>query len=222
MVDKWIVETNPSERFPIYTRANVGEVFPDPVAPLTFSIGFDDGSGKLGFAEQGFRDAYVRLGSFEHDEFPDDQCVFLGVNGGYCYLNASAMRLFGERAPGLTAGDIDAMFFGAQPGIPPYEEQPGDVRPDLEAKVGETFGWALTTETLDEVLQDERDMNALRANRPTSVPCQIVSLSTGRWVSQQTHSRTSSASTSTPQCSRRSPRESSRPFARQSAGRPMR
>ena len=166
MVDRWIVETKPSERFPIYTRGNVGEVFPDPVAPLTFSFAFDDGNGNLGFSEMGFRNAFVRLGSFDHDEFDQDECIFLGVNGGYCYLNASAMRLFGARAPGMTAEDIDALFFGAQPGVPPYEEQPGDVRPDLEAKIGETFGWALTTERLDDVLQDERDMNALRASRP--------------------------------------------------------
>jgi phosphohistidine swiveling domain-containing protein len=166
MVDRWVVESTPSTRFPIYTRANIGEVFPDPVAPLTYSWGMQGDDGKLGFSEMGFRNAYVRLGAFEHSEFPDDEMVFLGVNGGYGYLNASAMRLFGERAPGLTAGDIDAMFFGEQPGIPPYEVQEGDVRPDLEAKVGETFGWALTTSSLDEVLADEKAMNELRANRP--------------------------------------------------------
>jgi len=167
MVESWVVESIPSERFPIYTRANVGEVFPDPVAPLTYSFGFLGDNGDVLGTELGFRDAYVRIGAFEHAEFPDDQLVFLGVNGGYCYLNASAMRLFGERSPGLSAADIDAMFFGAQPGIPPYEEQPGDARPDLEAKVGETFGWALTTESLDEVLDDERQMNELRNSRPT-------------------------------------------------------
>ncbi len=33
MIDHWIVDSKPSKRYPIYTRANVGEVFPDPVAP---------------------------------------------------------------------------------------------------------------------------------------------------------------------------------------------
>ena len=36
MVDKWLVETDLSEEWNFYTRANVGEVFPDPVAPLSF------------------------------------------------------------------------------------------------------------------------------------------------------------------------------------------
>jgi hypothetical protein len=37
MVDKWLVETDLSEEFDFYTRANIGEVFPDPVAPFSFS-----------------------------------------------------------------------------------------------------------------------------------------------------------------------------------------
>ncbi len=32
------VDTPLSSRFPVYTRANVGEVFPDPVAPATRSL----------------------------------------------------------------------------------------------------------------------------------------------------------------------------------------
>ena len=39
--------------------------------------------------------------------------------------NASLIRLFGERAPGLSWQLIDEQFFGAQPGIPPYQEEPG-------------------------------------------------------------------------------------------------
>ena len=40
MGDKYYVtDTSLSARFPIYTRANVGEVFPDPVTPLTSSTG---------------------------------------------------------------------------------------------------------------------------------------------------------------------------------------
>ena len=30
-MEPWIVGSRPSERFPLWTRANVGEVFPDPV-----------------------------------------------------------------------------------------------------------------------------------------------------------------------------------------------
>ena len=160
----WLVETELSERFPFYTRANVGEVFPDPVAPLSFSFAFQHGD-VLGGAEVGFRDAFVKIGAFEPDEFPQDECLFLGVTGGYCYLNASAMRTFGHRAPGMTSKDIDDTFFGDAPGVPEFVEQPGDERPDLTEKIGATFGWVLTTDSLPEVMADEQIVNRLRLER---------------------------------------------------------
>lgn len=156
------VDTKLSQRFPVYTRANVGEVFPDPVAPATKSL-------LLWWSELGWRDAYVRMGAFDADEFPDDQFAILGVAGGYCYLNASVMRLFGERAPGLSWQAIDEQFFGAQPGIPDYVERPGDVRPDLTEKLQETFGWVFTISDVDQLdrLTEHRNRTIeLRRNRP--------------------------------------------------------
>ena len=118
----YVTDTNLSERFPLYTRANVGEVFPDPVTPLT-------GGPLLWLSERGWRDAWVRMGAFDEEEFPPDWCQ-LAVVGGYCYLNASLIRLFGVRAPGLSWQDMDAQFFGALPGIPDYVEAPGEERLD--------------------------------------------------------------------------------------------
>lgn len=165
MVDRWIVESTLSDVWDFYTRANVGEVFPDPVAPLTSSFGFMTANG-LGGAELGFRDAFVRMGAFEEAELPPDDMLFLGVAGGYCYLNASAMRLFGHRAPGMTAADIDQSFFGGAPGVPDFVVKDGFERPDLTERIGQTFGWVLTAESLPEVAEEERLVNELRATRP--------------------------------------------------------
>jgi pyruvate,water dikinase len=162
MAERWVADSSLSARYPIYTRANVGEVFPDPVTPLT-------SDSLLWLAELGWRDAWVRIGAFELDEFAATEFEQLGVVGGYCYLNASLIRLFGERAPGLSWQAMDEQFFGAQPGIPPYEERPGDVRPDLSAKVGETFGWALSLGSLDELTEltdDAATTRRIRAERP--------------------------------------------------------
>jgi pyruvate,water dikinase len=158
--DRWVCDVDPSPRFPLYTRANVGEVFPDPVFPFTRSIALFVG------AELGWRDAWVRMGAFELEEFRPDIMDVIGVFGGYCYLNASIIRLFGERAPGLSAQAMDEQFFGAQPGIPPYEEQPGDVRPDLSENVGAWMGYVLTTQSLPELLDDQAVTKELRAERP--------------------------------------------------------
>ncbi|MEY4230033.1 MAG: hypothetical protein RLZZ362_882, partial [Actinomycetota bacterium] len=158
----YVTDTDLSARFPLYTRANVGEVFPDPVTPLTSDTA-------LWYAELGWRDAWVRMGAFDADEFPPDQFCQLGVQGGYCYLNASLIRLFGQRAPGLSWQTMDDTFFGAQPGIPPYEEMPGDVRPDLSERIGATFGWVFGQTKLSDLteLTDDRERTiALRRDRP--------------------------------------------------------
>tara|TARA_Y100000590_G_scaffold151457_1_gene174016 strand:- start:1853 stop:3604 length:1752 start_codon:yes stop_codon:yes gene_type:complete len=165
MAEEYFVGTKTSDRYPIWTRANVGEVFPDPVALATFDFAFQNDDG-LQMSELGFRDAYVRIGAFEESEFDPDNPVFLGVFGGYTYLNASLMRIFGERAPGLSAQDLDDAFFGVQPGIPAYEQHPDDPSPEAEARIGEVFGWALTTPDLPDVLAQEQLVNALRDNRP--------------------------------------------------------
>lgn len=158
----YVTDTDLSDRFPIYTRANVGEVFPDPVTPLTSDTG-------LWRAERGWRTAWARMGAFDPTEFPDDTFCQLGVVGGYCYLNASLIRLFGERAPGLSWQDMDAQFFGAQPGIPPYVEAPGDVRPDFTARIGETFASILAFSSVDQLsdVSEHKDKTiALRRARP--------------------------------------------------------
>ena len=158
----YVTDTALSERFPIYTRANVGEVFPDPVTPLTSDTA-------LYLAELGWRDAWVRMGAFDADEFPPDEYCQLGVLGGYCYLNASLIRVFGERAPGLSWQMMDEQFFGAQPGIPPYEAMTGDVRPDLSEKIGGTFVWVFGQQSLDdltELTEDRAETKALRDTRP--------------------------------------------------------
>ncbi len=158
----YVTDTDLSERFPIYTRANVGEVFPDPVTPLT-------SDSALWLAELGWRDGWVRMGAFEADEFPADQFAQLGVVGGYCYLNASIIRLFGERAPGMSWRDMDAQFFGAQPGIPDYVEEPGDQNPACTEKIGATFGWVFTKQhvsDIDELTEHRALTKRLRAERP--------------------------------------------------------
>ena len=158
--ERWVSDVDPSPRFPLYTRANVGEVFPDPVFPFTRSVMMFSG------AELGWRDAWARMGAFDPDEFRPDTMDTLGIAGGYCYLNASVIRLFGERAPGLSWQAMDEQFFGAQPGIPPYVEQPGDVRPDLSEKVGGWMGYVLTAESLPGPLADREATKRLREERP--------------------------------------------------------
>lgn len=156
----WLAGSDPSERFPLWTRANIGEVFPDPVAPLTFTLFMKDE------VEGGWRDALVRMGAFTHDEFAPGKMETVGVFGGYAYINASVTRILGERGPGLSAQTMDDLFFGAQPGIPPYEVAPGDVNEERTAAIGEVFQWVLTTDSIDFAIEGEKLANKRRAERP--------------------------------------------------------
>ncbi len=161
----YFVGTKPSERYPIWTRANVGEVFPDPVRMSTFDFAFQNDDG-IRISELGFRDAYVQMGAFDYDEFDPDNCVFLGVFGGYAYLNAAVGRVFGARAPGIDVDTVDRTFFGEQPGIPPYEPHPDDASPEAEQRIGETFLMLFAAPALPEVHEDEQNIAELRAQRP--------------------------------------------------------
>ncbi len=158
----YVTDSDLSEQYTLYTRANVGEVFPDPVTPLTSSTG-------LYQAELGWRDAWERMGAFTHEEFPQDTFAQLGVVGGYCYLNASLIRLFGVRAPGLSWEDMDEQFFGAMPGVPPYQQRDGDEDLTKTQKIGETFQWALShskLEDLQEFTESKTATKKLRDDRP--------------------------------------------------------
>jgi pyruvate,water dikinase len=160
MEEGWIVDSAPSRRYPIYTRANVGEVFPEPVAPLTATIGID------ACAEPGWRDALERFGAFTSDEFDPANNEIVGVFGGYCYLNVSVSRILGVRTPGLTPEQVDWSLWGEQPGVPPYEPTPTDERSECTTKVQETLQWILTTPDIDELKREESFLADLKADRP--------------------------------------------------------
>ncbi len=67
----------------------------------------------------------------------------------------------------MTAADIDYSFFGDAPGVPPFEPTEGDDRPDLTAKIGETFQWIFTATDLPDVRAHEELVNAYARSDPT-------------------------------------------------------
>ena len=114
----WIVDDEPSVRFPIYTRGNAGEVFPNVVTPLTGSL-FAEASVTAQTA------LFLELGFIVPSDLEDGAAPLTGVFGGYLYLNLSIGRLAGARSPGLTPDAIDTQLYGTY-GAPPYVRQRGD------------------------------------------------------------------------------------------------
>jgi len=102
MRDRWITDWDQSERFPYYTRANAGEVLPDPSSPLNATLIWDD------CLVPGWREGYVEeIGTHRPEELSEVRAEVIGNFGGYHYINLSATRMIGRRMPGLTVEAFD-------------------------------------------------------------------------------------------------------------------
>lgn len=114
----WPSDNQPSARWPLYTRGNIGEVYPEVVFPLEWAI-----AGQP--SEAGWRRGAIEIGFLTEADFDDQDFNLVGVFGGYAYFNASLMRLLGVRTPGLSPGLIDKQFLG-EADVPAYLKKPGD------------------------------------------------------------------------------------------------
>lgn len=115
----WVVDDQPSKRFPIYGRGNAGEIYPNVMTPMS-------GSLLAAAARDGQARALIEVGAVVARDLDEpDAAVMSGVFGGYLYLNLSLARLMGVRAPGMSTADVDVQMFGTSD-APPYARQRGD------------------------------------------------------------------------------------------------
>ena len=108
----WVADTEPNERFTIYTRGNVGEVFPHVMTALTGTLIGDQ-------VRQGQLAELVDMGVLRPHELHGPS-LSTGVFCGYLYMNASTMRLFGQRMPGMDVRQIDLQVMG-DVATPPHQ-----------------------------------------------------------------------------------------------------
>jgi phosphohistidine swiveling domain-containing protein len=158
-LDRWIVDNDPSPTYPIYTRANSGEVYPDPVSPLSGTLQF------LGPGEAGWRDTYVRY-TMNLSEFDLSRTEIIGCFGGYVFLNMSLTRLFGQRMPGMTPEQVDFQYFGEMPGIPAYSHQAWHDDEERSAALGGWVQGLLAAEDLPELREERALVDDIVRNRP--------------------------------------------------------
>jgi len=142
----WIVEGRIDPRWPINTRGNIGEVFPEVLTPLSYRLG-------VLAAETGWRDAYRQMGILQRGDFKNDDPIIIGLYAGYGYLNVSYLRMIGVRAPGSSPEAIDATLFG-EGNPPPYVPRKGDKSLLSSLKILLTVIKALGTKSEPPVVQD--------------------------------------------------------------------
>ncbi|WP_411149110.1 PEP-utilizing enzyme [Streptomyces sp. A30] len=154
----WITDWQRSERLPHYTRANAGETLPEPASPLGWSLVWGRGL-------HGWRKGFVGFGIYREEEVTGPRPPFVGMFGGYFYLNLSHMRLFGIRM-GQTADQIDTAFVGQRSDTPVYVAHPEDQDGELTAKAGATVQRMLGQTNFPEADADRERLRRVRRERP--------------------------------------------------------
>ena len=135
-------------------------MLPEPPSPLGWDIVWENGT------ILGWRDCAVNRLGFADDELSQVRPEVSGLFGGYAYLNASLNRVFGYRAPGMTASTVDDIYFGDHPDVPPVVIGDWWDSPRATAELEGWMNWALTTTEQPDLEHDREVAEAARANRP--------------------------------------------------------
>ena len=158
--ERWLIDTEPSRRLPVYTRFNANDVLPDPITPLGASLAW------IPHIFPGFSLAYHEMGAVTLEEAAGDTVWPGGAFFyGHLYVNVTMARLNGIRS-GLGWEAIDAAFFGSHPDAPPHTERPEDANPEATAALTARAQWTLTTTEFPELEEDRTTGQALRDQRP--------------------------------------------------------
>ncbi|MEM7322751.1 MAG: PEP-utilizing enzyme [Actinomycetota bacterium] len=145
----------------MWTRALVGDMLPEVVSPLGWSLVWET-CGALGW-----RDAMVRRMGFDQEEFSDDNPETIGLIGGYGYLNASHLRVWADRAPDLTVDHIDRILVNNGSPLPGHDRVSWH-NPDAvaEAMLGQWYRWVMESRNQVELDRGHEESLACRNSRP--------------------------------------------------------
>ncbi len=157
---RWIEDNVYDPKFGFWSRANVGEVLPDPPSPLGWDLVFEGG------CILGWRDCMVKRLGVGDDEVHPTRPEVCGVFGGYAFLGITMLRVWAERTPGFTADALDAAYFAGHPGIPPYVAEPWHENAATTAVMGDWLGWVMGDRNQDALEADRVAARALRSSRP--------------------------------------------------------
>ncbi|MCP3911559.1 MAG: phosphoenolpyruvate-utilizing protein [Actinomycetia bacterium] len=160
---RWIPDTERDPKTPFWTRANAGEVLPDPPSPAGWDLVWDDGGTMAGW-----RDCAINRLGVDEDELIDDPNVsgFVGLIGGYAYLSATWIRVWAERTPGMTAADMDAAYFGDHPDVPAYAPEPWHENPRTSQVMEGWLAWVMGSLDQSELETQRLEARAARDSRP--------------------------------------------------------
>jgi len=158
---QWLPESDFNADLPVWTRALVGEMLPEVVSPLGWSMVWE------ACAVLGWRDAMVRRMGFDEDEFSADTPETIGLIGGYGYLNASHLRVWADRSPDLTVDHIDRMLINNGYPLPGHSRRDWH-NPDAVATgmLKQWYRWVMESRNQIELDNGHAQSLACRDSRP--------------------------------------------------------
>ena len=157
---RWIEDNRYNPTLGFWSRANVGEVLPDPPSPLGWDMVFEGGT------VLGWRDCMVNRLGIGDDEVDRLRPEVMGLFGGYAYLGMTMLRVWAARTPGFTPEALDAAYFAGNPDIPPYVAAPWHENPATTEVMAGWLGWVMGDRNQDELEADRVAAHAVRADRP--------------------------------------------------------
>ncbi len=158
---EWLPDSDFKSDLPVWTRALVGEMLPEVVSPLGWSMVWES------CAALGWRDAMVRRMGFDEDEFHHAAPETIGLIGGYGYLNASHLRVWADRSPDLTVDHIDRILVNNGSPLPGHNHQSWH-NPDAVATgmLSQWYRWVMESRNQVELDQGYAESIACRNRRP--------------------------------------------------------
>ncbi|HJM97247.1 MAG: PEP-utilizing enzyme [Acidimicrobiales bacterium] len=140
----------PSKRYPIYTRGNAGEVWPEVAYPLTITLTRTVG-------EEASAQAAINAGVISRKDIVEGPSCFGGVFAGYMYLNLSFGRMIAVRTPGTTIEKSDATYYGSEQQAPKYVPHKNDKNFLASMKLIR-YGWRMLHTTEISFLEPDRQL----------------------------------------------------------------
>jgi len=144
------ITQHPSKRYPIYTRGNAGEVWPEVAYPLTITLTRIVG-------EEASARAAINAGVISRKDILEGPSCFGGVFAGYMYLNLSFGRMIAVRTPGTTIEKSDATYYGSEQQAPAYTPHEDDKSFLASIKLIR-YGWKMLQTEKISFLQTDRQL----------------------------------------------------------------
>ena len=144
------ITQKPSKRYPIYTRGNAGEVWPEVAYPLTITL--TNYAGVEATAR-----AAIKAGVITSKDILEGPSCFGGVFAGYMYLNLSFGRMIAVRTPGTTIEKSDATYYGSEQQAPQYIAHKDDKNLLASLRIIRT-GWKMLNTNEVPSLDEDREL----------------------------------------------------------------